>query len=257
MWFGWSITQEIPLRLSPQEAFADARMALFQIGQVGQVDEEKRTLEGSMRYGAQQVQLKIAVAADGDHCVLVVTGTSDDIWRYGAKQGIQQLRAALEGMHGPAATPQQMARAGSNDAPGVDAIQHWGKKLSFPAFLVVVSLGSLVMTQERVPLRSPLMLQFAGVAMGAGAVVAWLHAPWRYQLIAMLSGAVAALSAIALCLLVLQDASAVYRVALLLLAAVGMLPGVGVFLGLKALQDRVFPRQPTAFPSSSEAPRAE
>ena len=73
----------------------------------------------------------------------------------------------------------------------------------------------------------------------------------------MLSGAVAGLSALALCLYALHEATTVYRIALLFLAAVGMLPGVGVFLGLKVLQDRVFPRKSTAFPSSSEAPRAE
>jgi hypothetical protein len=239
---------------SAAEAFADVQSAMTLVGQLTAADTTTRVVQGFTRYGAQKVRLNVAIAENGPQSSLTVSGRSDDIWGVAANHGVRLLCQALGvaeqaggpvGPAGPAKPPvwQDLER---NLTPA--------QKVSSALFVAVAGLAAMdVAWWHMVPsLTVPLACAITAVI---GAVTAIIWVKRRYAVAAALGGAVAGVGAVWFSILVLEQSTTTYKLVLLFTAILGALPGVAILLGLRWLQDRLFP--PPAEPKKEPADAAE
>ncbi len=97
------ITQRMDYDKPPAEALADVSKAMEIIGELRSTEEG--VIKGMVKYGAQQVQLKVRILPAGEKSTLEMTESSDDIWAYGAKKGLERLKEALDNRDNPDYVP--------------------------------------------------------------------------------------------------------------------------------------------------------
>lgn len=91
-------TQDVRYSKTPMETFADIQEALSMIGKVENVDKASLTVEGTCRYGLQSVKLKMKITPQGETSITSISGFSDDVRAFGAKNCIKRLLEAMDNL---------------------------------------------------------------------------------------------------------------------------------------------------------------
>jgi hypothetical protein len=230
-------TRQIAYPKSPTEAFADVQQALARVGKLRSADEAAGTVEGATRYGVQKVRVHIKIAAAEGHSLLTINARGDDIWGVAARNGIQQIEQVLghaEDAGAHAATDQKKLPAQS-----LGGQQTLSQKISAALFFAMVGIGSLdVAWHGFAGLSVPTLYAICAVL---GAVMGLCWVKRRYAFSAALSGAIAGFTSTWFTVFVLEQSPSIYKIALVFTVVFGALPGLAVLLGLKAVQDFLFP----------------
>jgi hypothetical protein len=238
------ITQETAYPRPPEEAFEDVREALLRLGKLKSADEASRTLRGSMS-GGGWVTLEVTISPAEGGSLLSLIARCDDVWGSGARRGIAALLKDLSEHQGGSAAPIQ-ARSIAKAASLEDALT-LGEKLSVGLFLLLASMGSLDVAWKRglFPLSLEWLLLLSAAS---GAFAGLMLGKPRYWAIGLVSGAVTGLSAVGFSVFAFSQMTSTYKLVALVTTLLGCLPGIALFLGLRWLQDRLFPprRRPRA-----------
>jgi hypothetical protein len=211
---------------------------------VKSADPEHGTLEGTVS-GGGWITLEITVSAAEGGALLSVVARCDDIWGAGARRGIDQFRQALPSQGDGLALPTPRP---AGPPPSLEDGLTLAQKLSVGLFLGLVSVCSLDVAWGRG--LFPLSLDWLYLLSAAGGAFAgFMLVKRRYWAIALLAGAVAGLGAVALSIFTFREVTQTYKLVVIATTVLGCLPGVAVLLGLRWLQDRLFPPRPSQRPS--------
>jgi len=98
-------SQELAYHKSAPDAFGDAQKALSMIGEMKKSDPVALSIEGTSKYGLQNVRLIVRVTPQGNESSILIRGFSDDIWASGAKNCISRLQEAMGNLDNPEYRP--------------------------------------------------------------------------------------------------------------------------------------------------------
>ncbi len=101
-------SKDIKYNKPVNESILDVKKALNMIGSVKSVNKTDMTIEGTCKYGFQNVKLKIKIRKYEAGSIISVTAVSDDIWSAGAKSCIKRLTETLENLDKPDYKPDKI-----------------------------------------------------------------------------------------------------------------------------------------------------
>lgn len=129
-----------------------------------------------------------------------------------------------------------------------------GQKVSGVLFVLLVIVGSMDVAEHGFLGFSPLVLSVSAAALGALTALLWIKR--RYRVAGVIGGTVAGLTGVWFTIWVITHSETNSKLTNVGAAFLGMLPGLGVFLLLKWVQDRLSaPRRDRAAVPSPEEPR--